>query len=219
MAAPNFTFAQALNAYNNDQVMTQTMWYVEPIAIKENYLSYMQIYGQNFTVPARTNEFAPVSYRGYEIPTPTVMKMDQDHTITINADVHHYLRRGFLNWQARAIDPRITLQESSFSADRRPTAGVGESGLRLYLLAPNYTDAEMKIRMYGVRVQNVGPISLSNTDGGIATFEVGFKSVYWETETTPGNDEDENVLDSVVKTIPGASFETGHQTGKGLSPA
>ena len=181
----NFTFAQALTAYNTDQVMTQTMWYIEPTAgVKEAELKYMQIYGQNFEVPNRTNEFADVNYRGYNIPTPTVVKMGQDHSMTINCDVHQQLRRGFLNWQARAINPRINKQEFSFGADRRPTAGVGASGLRLFLLAPDYNQAEMVIQMYGVRVQEVGTITLSNVDGGIATFNVSFKSVYWQSASS-----------------------------------
>jgi hypothetical protein len=34
--------------------------------------------------------------------------------------------------------------------------------------------------IYGTRVTKVGGLELSNTAGGISTFSVDFKSVYWE---------------------------------------
>lgn len=213
-SAPNFTLSQALAAYNGDQVMTQTMWYIEAVNTKEPDLEHMQIYGQGFELPERTNETAEVSYRAYPIPVPTTLKMGQDHNITLNADVHQKLRRGFLNWQARAIDPRITNQTTSFAADRRPTAGVGASGLRLYLLAPDMKSSEMIVRIYGVRVTSVGSLALSNTDGGIATFQVSFKSVYWEMEPSFNNiyAEPYGEVDANSE-VYGAHYETNEETG------
>lgn len=194
--SPNFTFSQALEAYNADQVMTQTMWYID-VSPPSNYsgpdLTNMQIYGQGFTVPNRTNEFADVNYRGYNIPTPTVLKMEQTHTVQINCDVDQHLRRGFLAWQACAIDPAINGQVTSFASDRRPTAGVGSGSLRVALLAPDYETEEMAVMIYGVRVESVGSITLSHSDGGIATFEVGFRSVFWELDWFVQNGADSNV--------------------------
>lgn len=214
---PNYTFAEALNAYNNDQVMTQTMWYIlvsPPLKYKGPDLKQMQIYGTNFTVPARTNDFADVSYRGYNIPTPTVLKMDQDHSVTINCDVHHQLRRGFLDWQACAIDPAIKTQKTSFASDRRPTAGVGTGQLQLNLLAPDYETVEMIVTMNGVRVQNVGPITLSNSDGGIATFEVGFKSVFWNMEYPKDNNaEAPTTVDLAGGRAAGGDYQIARKTG------
>lgn len=214
--APNYTFTDALTAYNNDQVMTQTMWFIEPHnlpAQAETYLNKMQIYGQGFEVPNRSNEFADVSYRGYNIPTPTVLRMTQDHSMTINCDVHQMLRRGFLNWQACAIDPRIDKQFTSFAADRRPTAGVGASGLRLWLLAPNMITTEMLVQLYGVRVNEVGTIALSNTDGGVATFSVSFKSVYWQTSHVNLNNSNHQYEDTGAVFAPGADYQMAMVTG------
>lgn len=217
--APNYTLSQALAAYNGDQVMTQTMYYIEAVNTKEPDLEHMQIYGQGFELPERTNETADVSYRAYPIPVPTTLKMGQDHNITLNCDVHQKLRRGFLNWQARAIDPRITLQTESFAADRRPTAGVGASGLRLFLLAPDMKTSEMIVRIYGVRVISVGSLALSNTDGGVATFQVGFKSVYWEIDTQVASDnaimEVYGEVDTESPQPYGADYESAAMTGLG----
>lgn len=219
---PNFTFAQALNAYNADQVMTQTMWYIQ-VFPPTNYTSQggpeldkMQIYGQNFTVPGRTNEFTDVNYRGYNIPTPTVLKMDQDHSVTINCDVDQHLRRGFLAWQSCAIDATIGpgpgfTSPASFQSDRRPTAGVGSGKLGLYLLAPDYQTIEMGVNMYGVRVASVGSITLSHSDGGIATFEVQFKSVYWQLNRRTINGAASNV-DKVGGKALGGDYQPSTET-------
>ena len=223
MAGNNFSLSEALAAYNGDQVMTQTMWYIELAGrIVEEELKYMQIYGQGFELPERTNETADVTYRGYPIPVPTVMKMGQDHNIQLNCDVHQKLRRGFLNWQARAIDPRISKQQTSFAADRRPTAGVGGSGLRLFLLAPDMETYEMIVRIYGVRVTSVGSLALSNTDGGIATFQVGFKSVYWEMDTRmpSGNNvatENYQEVDKMENKPVGALYQMNKETGASMN--
>ena len=211
MAANNFSFSEALAAYNGDQVFTQSMWYIEPVNVPEQDLNYMQIYGQGFELPERTNETADVQYRAYPIPVPTTLKMGQDHNITLNCDVHQKLRRGFLNWQARAIDPRISLQQTSFAADRRPTAGVGASGLRLFLLAPDMMTSEMVVRIYGVRVTSVGTLGLSNTDGGVATFQVGFKSVYWEIDTRVDSDNNINENFKEVDKQAGQPFAADYQ--------
>ena len=180
----NFTFKQALAAYNSDQVMTQTMWHVSPTGSwggQDPIIKAMQIYGQGFEAPARTNDFGTVAYRGYEIPTPTVPKMTQEHSITLNCDSQQLLRTAFIDVMNRAIDADIDHQDNSasFAADRRPTEGVGAANLDLTLLGPDYQTPILTYRMYGVRVSEVGTLSLSNTDGGIATFTVQFKSVYW----------------------------------------
>jgi len=205
MAEPNYTLMQALSQYNADQVMVNTMWYIEiggTAAAAHPELARMQIYGKNFTVPERTNTFEDVNYRGYPIPTPTNMTMGNSHSITIIADASGELRTGFLNWQARAIDPLINNQASSFGADRRPTAGVGGGILRLNMLAPNYEDIETQVTMYGVRVESVGSISLTNDSGSVATFDVGFRSVYWQIS----NSQNPAHMETAIAQYPAAEY-------------
>ena len=52
------------------------------------------------------------------VPVPTVMKMEQDHTITVRADTNGEIRRGFLAWAAKVADPDIE-GGSVFAGDRR----------------------------------------------------------------------------------------------------
>lgn len=179
---PNYTLSEALESYNQDQVMTQTMWYIVPTGtgwVDEDDIRKMQIYGQGFEVPARTNDFAEVQYRGYPIPTPTVPKMTQEHSMTINADSQQKIRKAFLDQMNVALDGNIDITYPSFAADRRPTAGAGGTKLSLYLLNPDYSTWRTAYHFHGVRVSEVGTMTLSNTDGGIASFTVQFKSVYW----------------------------------------
>ena len=181
----NPSFNEALSTYNRDPAFTQIMWYVEPAgrstAIAWQNLKSMQIYAQSFEVPSRTNEFGSVQYRAYEIPTPTVPKMTQDHSMTVNCDVQQKLRRMFLDCMNATIEAdQIALGSPSFPADRRPTAGIGGQMLRLTLLAPDFQTPTEQYEFIGVRVAEVGTMSLSNTDGGIASFSVSFKSIYWK---------------------------------------
>ena len=73
----------------------------------------------------------------------------------------------------------------SFAADRRPTAGIGGQTLTLTLLASDYETPVEMIHFIGVHVSEVGTMTLSNTDGGVASFSVNFKSVYWHFDDSP----------------------------------
>ena len=127
--------------------------------------------------------FEEVQYRAYKIPIPTTIDMAQDHSITVWADVRGDLRRALLDWQAANLNPDIT-GGSYFEANRRPTrlgaGGGNEPWIQIDLLAPNYKDITESVLIHGAKVTKVGGIELSNTAGGISTFTVDFKSVWWE---------------------------------------
>jgi len=143
----------------------------------------MQVYGQNFTLPERTVNFDNLQYRAYNIPIPTTLEMGQDHSITVYADVRGDLRRALLDWQAACLNPDIT-NGSFFESNRRPTRLGPNDGeqpsITVKLLAPDYQTTVETTVIYGTRVTKVGGLELSNTAGGISTFTVDFKSVYWE---------------------------------------
>ena len=87
------------------------------------------LYGQSFTVPQRSTEFAEVSFKGYSMPlVPTKMTMDQEHTMTVLDDVNGTNRRLFLAWMAKVMNPAID-DGSLFEGDR----GVSKSVIRLEL--------------------------------------------------------------------------------------
>lgn len=143
----------------------------------------MQVYGNNFTLPDRTVNFEDLQYRAYKIPIPTTLDMGQDHSVTVYADVRGDLRRAMLDWQAACINPDITMG-SFFESNRRPTrlgpGGNQEPYILVHLLAPDYQSRVESTLIHGSRVTKVGGLELSNTAGGISTFTVDFKSVYWE---------------------------------------
>ena len=149
----------------------------------DDRLMRMQVYGKSFTLPERTVNFEDVQYRAYKIPVPTTLEMTQDHDIEVIADVRGDLRKAMLDWQAACINPAIT-QGSFFESNRRPTRiGNGDDNmpyLKIDLLAPDFQTPIETTMIYGVRVVKVAGLQLSNESGGISTFSVGLKSVYWE---------------------------------------
>ena len=87
------------------------------------------LYGQSFAIPQRTNNYANVSFKGYEMPlVPTNMTMDQEHSMTVLDDVNGTNRRLFLAWMGKIINPAIS-DGSLFEGNR----GVSESVIRLEL--------------------------------------------------------------------------------------
>lgn len=87
------------------------------------------LYGQSFSIPKRSNEYANVAFKGYEMPmVPTKMTMDQEHTMTVLDDVNGSNRRLFLAWLGKIINPAID-EGSVFEGNR----AVSQSIIRLEL--------------------------------------------------------------------------------------
>lgn len=203
----NYNLSQAIDLFNQDQVRTQTMYEIDfysGFSKIDATLQRMQVYGQSFTLPDRTVNFEDLQYRAYKIPVPTTIDMGQDHSITVYADVRGDLRRAMLDWQAACLNPDIT-GGSFFEANRRPTKlGPNEGqtpSITIKLLAPDYQTAIEKTVIYGTRVTKVGGLELSNTSGGISTFSVDFKSVYWEQlpgDTAVGGYNQDNARHSIL---------------------
>jgi hypothetical protein len=85
--------AIALNEYLNklstNQVRTTNMFemYITTgFSDIDAVLKDITMYGQNFTIPSRTTNFAEVSFKGMPIPIPTNQQFEQDHSMTVNAD-------------------------------------------------------------------------------------------------------------------------------------
>lgn len=180
MAVPLINF---LNKISTNQIRTQNMF---EMTVTSGYndvdkvLKDITMYGQGFPLPNRSQEFTDVFFKGYNVPVPTVMKMEQDHTITVNADVDGELRRAFLAWAGKVSDPAIS-DGSVFAGDRRVN---NKSIIRIHLLDNNMTDVSETYKMVGVKIVSVGNLQVSNTGGDVATFDVAFKSLYWEIENS-----------------------------------
>lgn len=146
----------------------------------DQVLEGVTMFGKGFEIPSRDIEYAPVSFKGYEVgnAVPTRLVMGNEHTVTINADFAGNLRRAFLAWQGRVIDPAISLG-SVLSGDRRVN---NKSCIRIHLLDWNMSDVAEVYKMLNVKIKTVGPLNVTNEGGEVATFDVTFNSSYWEIE-------------------------------------
>ena len=137
-------------------------------------------YGTGFPLPARDLQYAEVGFKGYNVPVPTVMRMTQEHTVTINADINGDMRRAFLAWQSLTMNPQIDPNGGYFEGHRH----LSESAkIRISLLDPVYDAPNRIIETYtihGVTVASVGTMQFSNTSSELATFDVTFRSQYWQ---------------------------------------
>lgn len=141
-------------------------------------LKNVTMYGQGFQIPSRTTNFTDVSFKGFAVPLATNEAMENEHTITIQADTAGEIRRAFLAWQGKTWNPDIE-GGSVFEGDRKLN---GTSSIRVHLLASDMKTVNEIYKMVGVKVASVGGMQVSNTDANVATFDVTFRSVYWTVE-------------------------------------
>ncbi len=144
------------------------------------------LYGTNFTLPNRGIDYANVSFKGYEMQNivPTRMTMEQEHTINFMCDVNGELRRAFLAWQGKTMNPAIS-DGSYFEGDR----GINEtSAIRLHLFDKDNQTVIEKYKFFNVHVKSVGNITLTYEAGDKASFDVIFNSTYWEIEESSKGD-------------------------------
>ena len=175
--------AEFLNAANSNTIRANNqyeMYATSGYDDIDKVLELATLYGQNFTIPGRGIEYASVSFKGFEMANivPTRMTMENEHTVTVLCDVNGELRRAFLAWQGKVMNPDIE-GGSYFEGDR----GINErSTIRIHLFDKDNETVIEKIKFYNVRVTNVGPISLTYDGGDKATFDITFKSTYWTIE-------------------------------------
>ena len=172
-----------LTEIQNQGVRTSNMFEIE---ISSGYpevdmlLENVTMWGKNFTLPNRAQEYADVNFKGYPIPIPTKMTMEREHTLSVIADADGILRRAFLLWQGMVTDPAIS-DGSLFAGDKRPPAN---SFIRIRLLDQDMETVSETYKMVGIGVSQVGGYQVSNDDANVSTFDVQFKSVYWEIESS-----------------------------------
>ena len=117
---------------NSDTIRCTNQFQINITTGYDDIDSYMQetlLYGQSFSIPTRSNEYAEVSFKGYSMPlVPTRLTMEQEHTMTVLDDVNGSNRRLFYAWLGKVINPAIS-DGSLFEGNR----GVSESIIRLEL--------------------------------------------------------------------------------------
>ena len=170
-----------LNRLSTNQVRTTNMFemYITTgFSDIDAVLANITMYGQNMSIPSRSTEYSTVSFKGMAIPIPTTQTFEQDHSMTVNADANGEIRRAFLAWQSKTWDPDIE-GGSVFAGDRRLNTG---SIVRIHLLDNDMETVSEIYKLIGVRVASVGPLTVSNVDSSVSTFEVSLKSVYHQIE-------------------------------------
>ena len=146
----------------------------------DSLLNDIMIFGQNINIPTRGINYAPVSFKGYEVPNlvPTQLVMETEHSMTLLADINGVHRRAFLRWMNHVMNADIA-GGSLFEGDR----GVNEqSTIRIRLFDKDNKTVCETYKFYNVTITNVGGITLDYNGGDAAKFEVGFKSSFWSIE-------------------------------------
>lgn len=174
-----------LNQTDSNTIRANTQWEMEATSGYsdiDNVLTATVLYCQNFNLPNRTLEFANVSYKGAEFTNlvPTTMKWETDHTVTVIADVNGENRRAFLAWQGKVINPDIS-GGSKFEGERSINS---QSTIRIRMLDKDNETICETYKFFNVKIQTVGPMTLTYDGGDKATFEVTFRSTYWEIENS-----------------------------------
>lgn len=143
----------------------------------DSALEKITMYGQNFEIPARNQEYNTVSFKAYDFRIPGKASMTTEHEITLNADIDGVIRRSFLAWQQKTTNMAIS-DGAYLEGDKRIDLG---STVRIQLLGNNGEVSEI-YKLLGVKVGNVGQLQVSNTEAAVATFTVQLISQYWEIE-------------------------------------
>lgn len=146
-------------------------------------LSNFTLYAESFTIPSRTQVTVEVPYKGYPLNVPSLMTMGQDHNVTIRCDVNGDQRRLFLKWMNYVTDANIA-QGSYFGGEKRiPRAAY----IRMRMLATDMETIVETYKIFGCIPTEVGEMKMSNTEANVATFDLKFKSQYWEVESATGD--------------------------------
>lgn len=174
---------QFLAAATANNIRCDNQWEAEFISGYDDVDAVLKtavMFGSNFSIPGRTINYAPVSYKGFEMGNlvPTNMAMDTEHSMTVKADVAGEYRRAFLRWQNHVMNANIE-GGSVFEGNR---AVNPKSNARIHLFASDNQTVNETYKLVNVVVTTVGPISLTYEGGNAASFDVTLKSTYWYIE-------------------------------------
>jgi len=138
------------------------------------------IFGQSFTIPSRSVNYAPVSFKGYEVPNlvPTNIDMTTEVSMNIIEDVNGTNRRVFEAMMNHVMSFDIE-GGSVFEGDR----GVNPNSiLRLKLFDKDNKTVIQTYKFYNVHVKEVGTTELDYNGGDSAKFSTTFNCSYWTLE-------------------------------------
>lgn len=146
----------------------------------DSVLKNAMIFGQSFTIPQRTVNYATVSFKGYDITNivPTNIDMTKEMSIEMLDDINGSYRRAFLAWMNHVMNFDIS-GGSVFEGDR----GVNDNAIiRLKLFGRDNKTISQIYKFYNVTVKNVSETQLQYSGGDTSKFTVQFGCTYWELE-------------------------------------
>lgn len=147
-------------------------------------------FGQGFTLPARTINYADVGFQGYMVPVPTTMSFGTTHAMTFNDDMSGSLRSIFALWQNATINGNV--ESGNFEGNRFTGNSLTTytADLKIYLLSNEYENTPVNFSAFGeknlgyilkgVTVASIGETTLSNTAKEVAILPIEFRSQYWQ---------------------------------------
>lgn len=177
------SLAQFLQAATSDTIRNTNTFEIEATSGYDDIdavIKKITMFGQSITIPERGITYAPVSFKGYEIPNlvPVSLTMGNEVSMNVLADINGEHRRLFLRWMNHVMNSDIE-GGSLFEGNR----GVNEQSIiRIRLFDKFNKDIVETYRFYNVAITSVGSIDLTYEGGGAATFQVQFKSSYWQIE-------------------------------------
>lgn len=146
-------------------------------------------FGQGFTIPSRTINYADVGFQGYTVPVPTTMSFGTTHDMTFNDDMSGSLRSIFALWQNATINGNI--EHGNFEGNRFTgnATTTYSANLKVYLLSNEYDTSAVNTTAFGeknlgyelkgVTVANIGETTLSNVSKEVASLPITLRSQYW----------------------------------------
>jgi len=183
MARPIQDFITILQ---NKSLRIQNMWEAEVVTGFTDVDAKMKnitFYIEDFSAPGRKQETVDVAFKGYPLKVPSKMTMTQEHSMIFRCDVNGDNRRLFLKWLNYVTAANIS-QGSFFGGEKRIPIN---SNMRLRCLANDMVTIVETYKIFGCIPTEVGEMKMSNTETGIATFEVKMASQYWEVESATGD--------------------------------
>lgn len=174
---------QFLNAATNETIRCTNQFEIELVSGVPEIDALMEdtmMFGQSISIPNRTVEYAPVSFKGFEMGNlvPTRITMGNEHTMSVIDDVNGTHRRVFLAMMNHVMNFDIE-GGSVFEGDR----GVNPNSiLRIRLFDKDNKTVIQTYKFYNICVSNVGETQLDYNGGDVSKFDVTFKSTYFTLE-------------------------------------
>ena len=140
----------------------------------DNALKNVTLWAQSAEIPGRQQEFAPLSYGGYDFQYPTKMTSTQDLSVTFNCDDIMQIRDALLFWKGTVSDPDV---------DGGSVGGGNKKMSQAKIILDLYNDigdtVTNRFELIGVYPADIGTIALASAGGEVATFDAAFKYQYF----------------------------------------